>query len=359
MIFCGCFIEFTIIDAYSPTCNDSCWNKFIIFVGDNCNTTFLWYTVNRTNPRAIRNWINNIGIQEFHDFFLTTSCMFGFNLLYLWTTGFLSSRSCILCLQNDEQIPGMKKIWFFQEYIFQIIRKRFEFEIRRRFFERCLDFIVGVDGDFLEWWFFGVRLDLELSSAVIAMNSSNSEKISSSRRVPSLEWRILLLSVDIKDHMFSPNSKIELLTFNSNNCISSVKKRSSQDEGNFAIFFHFKNNKISRKVSSIQKSFKYDVFLSFRGKDTRKNFVDHLYFALTQKGIETYKDDEKIKQGKMISDELIKAIDDSKMRKVAYKEYIIRLMLAPRSDKASQEKVLKLHVIRKLPGSPSFGGTLF
>ncbi|GJU90002.1 hypothetical protein Tco_1302425 [Tanacetum coccineum] len=35
-------------------------------------------------------------------------------------------------------------------------------------------------------------------------------------------------------------------------------------------------------------------------------------------------------------------------------------MLAPRSAKALQEKVLlKLHGIRKLPGSPSFGGTLF
>lgn len=68
----------------------------------------------------------------------------------------------------------------------------------------------------------------------------------------------------------------------------------------------------STSSSSIQNSFKYDVFLSFRGEDTRKNFVDHLYLALTQKGIETYKDDEKIKQGKMISDELIEAIEDSK-----------------------------------------------
>ncbi|GKD22900.1 hypothetical protein Tco_1224603, partial [Tanacetum coccineum] len=44
----------------------------------------------------------------------------------------------------------------------------------------------------------------------------------------------------------------------------------------------------------------------------------------------------------------------------AYKEYGIGLMLAPRSAKALQEKVLlKLHGIRKLPGFPSFGGTLF
>ncbi|GKF88725.1 hypothetical protein Tco_0262688, partial [Tanacetum coccineum] len=45
---------------------------------------------------------------------------------------------------------------------------------------------------------------------------------------------------------------------------------------------------------------------------------------------------------------------------LAYNEYGIRLMLAPRSAKALQEKVLlKLHRIRKLSGSPSLGGTLF
>ncbi|KAJ0601523.1 putative TIR domain, P-loop containing nucleoside triphosphate hydrolase [Helianthus annuus] len=68
----------------------------------------------------------------------------------------------------------------------------------------------------------------------------------------------------------------------------------------------------STSDSSIQKSFKYDVFLSFRGEDTRKNFVDHLYHALTQKGIYTYRDDEEIKKGEKISDELIRSIEDSK-----------------------------------------------
>ncbi|GKE77021.1 hypothetical protein Tco_1543141, partial [Tanacetum coccineum] len=41
--------------------------------------------------------------------------------------------------------------------------------------------------------------------------------------------------------------KIELFLFNSNKYISSVKKWSSQDEGNSTVFFHFENNKISRK----------------------------------------------------------------------------------------------------------------
>ncbi|KAF5815050.1 putative TIR domain-containing protein [Helianthus annuus] len=68
----------------------------------------------------------------------------------------------------------------------------------------------------------------------------------------------------------------------------------------------------STSASSVQKSFKYDVFLSFRGEDTRRNFVDHLYHALTQKGIYTYRDDEEIKKGEKISDELIRSIKDSK-----------------------------------------------
>ncbi|PWA78455.1 disease resistance protein (TIR-NBS-LRR class) family [Artemisia annua] len=74
----------------------------------------------------------------------------------------------------------------------------------------------------------------------------------------------------------------------------------------------------STSTSSIQKSFKYDVFLSFRGKDTRKNFVDHLFHALQQKGVETYKDDTKIRKGKTISDELIQAIENSKFHIIVF-----------------------------------------
>ncbi|XP_059665291.1 disease resistance protein RUN1-like [Cornus florida] len=57
----------------------------------------------------------------------------------------------------------------------------------------------------------------------------------------------------------------------------------------------------------------YDVFLSFRGEDTRKHFVDHLYCALEQKGIYAFKDDEKLERGKSISPELIKAIKESRI----------------------------------------------
>ena len=55
----------------------------------------------------------------------------------------------------------------------------------------------------------------------------------------------------------------------------------------------------------------YDVFLSFRGEDTRINFTAHLYHALDQKGIITFIDD-KLERGKSISPEILKVIEVSK-----------------------------------------------
>ncbi|XP_076907791.1 TMV resistance protein N-like [Bidens hawaiensis] len=60
------------------------------------------------------------------------------------------------------------------------------------------------------------------------------------------------------------------------------------------------------------KSYQFDVFLSFRGEDTRKTFVGHLYAALEHQGINTFKDDERLEKGKKISDELLQAIRDSR-----------------------------------------------
>lgn len=65
---------------------------------------------------------------------------------------------------------------------------------------------------------------------------------------------------------------------------------------------------------------KYDVFLSFRGLDTRKNFVSHLYSALRSKGIHTFKDEPGIRKGDLFSDELIKAIHTSRFAIVVISE---------------------------------------
>ncbi|XP_020213586.1 TMV resistance protein N [Cajanus cajan] len=53
------------------------------------------------------------------------------------------------------------------------------------------------------------------------------------------------------------------------------------------------------------------VFLSFRGDDTRKGFTDHLFASLERRGIKTFKDDHDLERGKVISVELMKAIEES------------------------------------------------
>ncbi|XP_062003591.1 uncharacterized protein LOC133721072 isoform X2 [Rosa rugosa] len=59
-------------------------------------------------------------------------------------------------------------------------------------------------------------------------------------------------------------------------------------------------------------NWEHDVFLSFRGEDTRNSFTDHLYYAMNQRGIDAFRDTEKLRRGKSISPELQKAIEESK-----------------------------------------------
>ncbi|XP_061944116.1 disease resistance protein RUN1-like isoform X2 [Populus nigra] len=62
----------------------------------------------------------------------------------------------------------------------------------------------------------------------------------------------------------------------------------------------------------------YDIFLSFRGEDTRKTFTDHLYTALVQAGIHTFRDDDELPRGEEISHHLLRAIQESKMSIVVF-----------------------------------------
>ena len=56
---------------------------------------------------------------------------------------------------------------------------------------------------------------------------------------------------------------------------------------------------------------KFHVFLSFRGADTRTSFTDYLYATLQRKGIVTFRDDEQLEKGEVISEQLLKAIEES------------------------------------------------
>ncbi|KAL3745251.1 hypothetical protein ACJRO7_014372 [Eucalyptus globulus] len=56
----------------------------------------------------------------------------------------------------------------------------------------------------------------------------------------------------------------------------------------------------------------YDVFLSFRGPDTRDNFTDCLYRTMVGQGIIAYRDSEELHAGDQI-DDLLRAVSESKI----------------------------------------------
>ena len=69
-------------------------------------------------------------------------------------------------------------------------------------------------------------------------------------------------------------------------------------------------NKGASSSSFIRQPEKFDVFLSFRGEDTRYGFISHLYEALCKRGIHTFIDD-KLPRGAKISAQLFKTIEKS------------------------------------------------
>ncbi|XP_039165750.1 toll/interleukin-1 receptor-like protein [Eucalyptus grandis] len=55
----------------------------------------------------------------------------------------------------------------------------------------------------------------------------------------------------------------------------------------------------------------YQVFLSFRGPDTRHGFTDFLYDGLKEVGFCVFRDDEELHVGNVIGESLLRAIDGS------------------------------------------------
>ncbi|XP_040364168.1 disease resistance protein RPV1-like [Rosa chinensis] len=68
------------------------------------------------------------------------------------------------------------------------------------------------------------------------------------------------------------------------------------------------------------RSYTHDVFLSFRGEDTRYNFTGHLHRNLVQRGINTFIDDDALPRGEEISEALLRAIEGSKLSLIVFSE---------------------------------------
>ena len=86
---------------------------------------------------------------------------------------------------------------------------------------------------------------------------------------------------------------------------------SNHSSSNFAMAWSPTNLWASSSSSSSSHQWKYDVFLSFRGEDTRKSFTDHLHRELCRKWIKTFRDDQ-LRRGEQISPALLKAIEESR-----------------------------------------------
>ena len=71
--------------------------------------------------------------------------------------------------------------------------------------------------------------------------------------------------------------------------------------------------------SSSTRRWDCNVFLSFRGEDTRNGFTSHLYRALVDNGFKTFIDDV-LPRGEQISAELLKAIKSARISIIIFSQ---------------------------------------
>ncbi|KAL5548778.1 hypothetical protein UlMin_004009 [Ulmus minor] len=109
---------------------------------------------------------------------------------------------------------------------------------------------------------------------------------------------------------------------------------------------------------------KYDVFISFRGDETRLKFTSHLYRALIRNDIKAYIDEISLEKGEVISRALPKAIEESAISIIVFsKDYasstwcLVELVQILKCQKEKSQKVLPIFYevdpsnIRKQEGS--------
>ncbi|XP_057732733.1 TMV resistance protein N-like isoform X2 [Arachis stenosperma] len=105
--------------------------------------------------------------------------------------------------------------------------------------------------------------------------------------------------------------------------------------------------------SSSPLNTRYDVFISFRGEDTRNGFTSHLHSALLRNQIETFID-YRIPKGGVVWNELVESIRDSKLFVVIFSEnyasssWCLRELVEIMECKKKNEKVIVIPVFYKI-----------
>ncbi|CAK8532255.1 unnamed protein product [Lathyrus sativus] len=74
----------------------------------------------------------------------------------------------------------------------------------------------------------------------------------------------------------------------------------------------------STSSSSFSYEFNYDVFISFKGTDTRFGFTGNLYKSLSDNGIRTFIDDKELQRGEKITPSLLKNIENSRVAIIVF-----------------------------------------
>ncbi|TQE03562.1 hypothetical protein C1H46_010877 [Malus baccata] len=75
---------------------------------------------------------------------------------------------------------------------------------------------------------------------------------------------------------------------------------------------------MTSRESSSSKHWSYDVFLSFRGEDTRNGFTSHLHAALLGWGFNAFIDEDNLKKAGEIKPELLRAIEESRISVIVF-----------------------------------------
>ncbi|KAF5468031.1 hypothetical protein F2P56_012222 [Juglans regia] len=78
---------------------------------------------------------------------------------------------------------------------------------------------------------------------------------------------------------------------------------------------------LTTQTSPSSSTHEWGVFLSFHGRDTRQRITAHLYKALEQRSISTFRDDKELERGRYISPELLNAIENSMYAVVVLSPY--------------------------------------
>ncbi|KAL3747238.1 hypothetical protein ACJRO7_016078, partial [Eucalyptus globulus] len=84
-----------------------------------------------------------------------------------------------------------------------------------------------------------------------------------------------------------------------------------------------KDKTMTQAIGESSRPYRYDVFLSFRGEDTRNGFTSYLHAALDQRGIAAFMDEEELWKGEEIAPAILRAIGESRISIVVFsKNYV-------------------------------------